>query len=214
MKFENVSQLLTKEIKFDNAECKSIKINGEKDFRKDYKAVWNTTQNQLLRIRKSNNILITHQEVLNDFIAVCKENKLNFEGLIKENGNFLTIYAHLKDGRTLTDGVKNGVVIKNNYFNGLKIGLYGYRVKCENGLVLDAVESKNIKIKEMKELRGALTSIINSLLNDYEDKVNNIINEAADEKISQQMCKQLLYLLIHNKKHREKISEILDENNN
>ena len=208
MKFENMQQI--DNLVFDEAEYRNVTVNKKQA--DNYKAIYNLTQDKLIKIKKvGDKILINHKELVKSFYDLSRSENLNFKGWLKNSGNNIKLHAYLPDGKDYRDGVKQGLIIKNEYGKNTTVGVFGFRVKCENGLIMDGAEKMQIKITNTNELKGALKTCINTLLNSH-NKINEMIKKAEDDRIGREMAVELLNILVGSKKHKEKIINILNEN--
>ena len=210
MEFENIKTFDPGSLKLDEAEYRDVFLTDEQKA-DGYKAIFNTTQNAIVRIKKNNKTLIQHADFIKTFKDVSEDLGLDFTGNIIERGNQIQVFAYLKDS-VADDGVKLGVVLKNRYGSGTSVGMYGFRMACENSLVLDKTARERVVVENAGQLAGVLKSCINTMINESPKLMNKLIADAQKEKIDIKLAKQLLNILVHSKKHRERISEILDEN--
>jgi len=212
MDFKNTQELAAIKLDYDTAKYKDVNVNGG-ELAEGYKAIWNTTQNKLVTIRKyRNKALITHNELMREFTDTVKGMKLDLKGYVTEMkaGNGIRLMAFFNNKDAVEDGVKPGIMMENNYSKGgVKFGLYGFRSDCSNSMALSSVYNKSVKVEKLAELGGAIETCINTATRENE-QLKKIIQKAKEDILKWDYAEGLLSILVKGIRHREKIKDILN----
>src|SRR3989304_4812289 len=189
MEYKNLAELKNASLNFDSAEYRNVKVDDKKEFRDDYTAIWNITQDSLICIKpKTNKCLLQHKDLVQEFCNVSTSLGLSFKGFVKDNDrDSIQLVAWLN--KDVIDTVKLGIIINNNYKSGSRIGVYGFRSACQNGMVLTSVLHKKFSVEKIEELPEVLKSCINIMVNEN-NTVKKIINEAMEDSIENKYAMQ------------------------
>lgn len=191
----------------------------EKDLTLDtYKGIWNTTQNRIANVVSNQYQIIQHKDVLKNVSDCLEELNIDVEGTVRPFRE--SIYADLTfkgDKEVLIEddekGIRLGMRIVNSYdkTSSFRLEMYGYRLICENGMVLgkvlNDVRSVTFHIGQKKTqevIRNTVKTFVAEMI-ESSKVLQTYVREAMTDKIEKALVLNLLEKLFIHKKHCDAI---------
>lgn len=205
--FKHLGELQNRLIGLDKAAIRTVNIEDvDNKLSAQYQAIYNTSRNEVIGVKKAGAALIQHATVFNTFIDVVNALGLSSYGSLFNEGRRVTMTALFK-GRNVAvkgDSIQTGLQITSEFGRPVGFSVYAYREICANGMLLGKVQKQMVSVQMESQLEGSILNCVKRMV-EVDNKLGILIENAMKDSIEGKLAMRLLTSMMSNKKHRDEI---------
>ena len=218
-----LNELKQEAVNLDVAEVREVFVSSlnypSRHHAKDYRGIWNTTQDKIACIASKNYEITQHKDVVNGVVDALQRLNMNATASLKTQGHRMFVDINFPDAKLYLNEVNetftSGLRIINSYdkSTGIMVLPELKRLACMNGMVVHQSFMEGISIRHTSKLvadfEGTVEKMLKQMVNGC-DKLKAMVNDCIGDSIEWVAVEKIMEGLIGRKKHIEAIKEKLE----